>query len=130
MKQEAMFDRIIRDQFDPGWNGRTEHIPARQARDCAIQQADHHADQRWKQAALETVRRLAEQLDEFTTDEIWAVLDGLNVDTHEPRALGAVIRQASRKGWITKTGRTRQSQRPECHARDIAIWRSELRKER
>lgn len=129
MKQDELFDEIVRDQFDPGWNGRAEYSP-RQLRDRAVEQVDHHADQRWKRAALEATRRLATLLDEITTDEIWGVLDGLDVETHEPRAMGAVIQTASRRGWISKTGRVRQSERPECHARDIAIWKSNIRKDR
>lgn len=129
MNQPSMFDRIVRDQFDPAWNGRTEYT-ARQARDHAVAQVDRNADERWKRAALETIRRLAQLLDEFTTDEVWGVLDGLDVDTHEPRALGAVMQTANRRGWISKTGRVRQSERPECHARDVTVWESHITGER
>lgn len=58
----------------------------------------------------------------FTTDELWHYLGGTDLTTHEPRALGAVIRGAKTAGEIRGTGRYVTSIRPECHARPIPVW--------
>lgn len=58
----------------------------------------------------------------FTTDEMWAHLDDVGAWTPEPRAIGAVIRNASRAHLIRQTGQYVPSARPECHARPIPVW--------
>jgi hypothetical protein len=82
-----------------------------------------NADLNWMAAAHTAVALLAMNCDEFTTDEMWAALREVDA-THEPRAMGAVMRAAARHGLIVKTDRVRNSVRPECHARPVAIWRS------
>jgi hypothetical protein len=101
---------------------------ARDARDEAIQRVDEHAEKRWKAAALNAVRFIAEKRDAFTTDAVWWLLDQQDIEPpHEERALGAIMQRAARQGWIEPTDRTRKSVRPACHARDLRVWRSLLR---
>ena len=103
--------------FDP--------VAAIEARDEAIGRVDRNADPVWKQQAQTIVRNLAHRLDELTTDDVWQALNCAGVDVpHEPRALGAVMQSAARQNVIAATDRVRQSQRPECHARPVRIWRS------
>lgn len=93
----------------------------------AIDRAERNADDDWLTAANATVRRLAFTHDEFTTDDVWAVLDRLPVDTHERRALAAVMRRAARRGLIATTDRYTPSQRTACHGRPVRVWRSTYR---
>ena len=104
------------DLFD--WQQTTE-----QARDEAIARARDHAPTDWYERALQAVQALARRLYEFTTDEVWA-----EVKEHppEPRALGAVMEEARRNGWITRTDRTRKSVRRDCHGRPVRLWQSRL----
>lgn len=95
---------------------------ALEARDQAIAQAGQHADDQWRDTAHTVVRELANAGVPFTTDHVWAVLDDLDATTHEPRALGAVIQQASRAGVIRPTGRWVKSTRGVNHAREIKEW--------
>lgn len=88
----------------------------------AVNRVGAHADADWLSAAHRIVRRLADTRNEFTTDDVWAALDELDVVTHEPRAMGAVMRQAARGGVIVKSDRVRNSVRVECHARPVAVW--------
>ena len=88
----------------------------------AIQQAEAHADKAWLDAARRTVARLAELGIPFTTDAVWEQLDALDVHTHEPRALGAVMRQAARDGLLTNSGRYVKSTRADCHSRPVPVW--------
>jgi hypothetical protein len=43
---------------------------------------------------------------------------------HEPRALGALMREAARNGLIEATDRVRPSERPQCHMNPKRVWRS------
>lgn len=93
----------------------------RVARDEAMQRADEHADDAWKDTAW---RILVERIGpgEFTTDRVWHHLDAEGAATHEPRALGPVMRRAADAGLIYNTGRVVKSARPECHTRPVTVW--------
>jgi hypothetical protein len=58
---------------------------------------------------------------EFTTDELWHALGKLTPP--EPRAMGSAMQAAKRRGLIVATGNYRQSERPDCHARPVLVWR-------
>lgn len=88
----------------------------------AIEQVEGNADDEWLADARAVVRRLAETHPEFTTDDVWRSL----ASTREPRALGAVMRQAAAEGIVENTHQTVPSTRPECHARPVTVWRSLL----
>lgn len=89
-----------------------------QAADEAIARAGAAAPGDWTAAARATLRALAASGAEFTTDDLWAQLPS----PPEPRAMGAVIRWGALQGLIVDTGRSRKSNRPECHARPVSIW--------
>lgn len=92
------------------------------ARDEALTRVTDHADPAWLKAAADVILALPAGT-EWTTDQVWARLVTSGVSTHEPRALGAVVRRLALAGQIAKTGRYVPSARPECHARPIPIWR-------
>lgn len=98
-------------------------------RDEALGRVESNATDEWKEAALDAVRYVAGKRREFTTDAVWSILERSRIDTHEPRAMGAIMRVAASHGYCESTDRTRQSVRPECHARPIRIWRSLMWKE-
>lgn len=101
---------------------------ARQARDEAVARVDAHAEDAWKLAALDAIYFIARRYDEFTTDAVWWLLAQAEVQApHEERAMGAVVQSAQRQGWIQRTERTHKSVRPECHTRDLRVWRSLIR---
>ena len=90
----------------------------------AIDAAEAAADLDWKDAAYGVLRSLAFQRSEFSTDDIWFRLHELGVSTHEPRAMGAVVRKAAAEGLIEWSGLYRKSFRRACHRRPVAVWRS------
>jgi len=91
----------------------------------AIKKAGDNADPTWFKEALDAVKHCALTLGEFTTDDVWEVLTNRNIDaTREPRALGAVIRNAKSLKLIVPTGNYRRSNRPECHMNPKMIWRA------
>lgn len=90
--------------------------------DEAIQRAAENADREWYRSALDIVWSLGNT---FTTDDVWAALDRHGEPApHEPRALGAVMRDARKRGWIAPTSEYRQSTRPECHGRPVRVWKA------
>lgn len=104
--------------------GLFDEIEAGRRKEDGMERAEVGAGKPWIDHALECVWLVAEGSERFTTDDIWAVL-GVGTIT-EPRAMGPVMREAAKRGWITKTDRTQKSKRPDCHARPLAIWLSNI----
>ncbi len=114
--------------FDPG--SYDPRIAAR-ARERAIKQVDEHARPDWKVEARKIVRHLAETRSEFTTDPVWFMLERFtDAETHEPRALGAVMRACAKDRLIVATDRTVESVRVANHRRPVRIWKSLVYTER
>lgn len=97
---------------------------AERQRDEAVARAEANANERWWMAAREEVILAAIQLPEFTTDTVWIGLNSRGVSTHEPRALGSVMKAMAKAGIIEPTGRWEKSRRPEAHARPVMVWRA------
>ena len=93
------------------------------ARDTALERVSDAADPKWKDLALEAVRRTCLSLDEFIVDDVWRVGDLSS--TREDRALGPVMQSAARQKWCVKTDRVRPSIR--SHLSGKPVWRSLLR---
>lgn len=93
------------------------------ARDEAVDRVEENAHAEWLAFALLTVRHLGLLGGEFSTDQVWERLDMFDVHTHEPRAMGAVMKRAVRDGLIEPTGRYVRSSRRECHARPVQTYR-------
>lgn len=95
------------------------------AKIIAINQVERNADPSWLHAAALVIRALCRTQLYWSSDDVWAGLDILDVEApHEPRAMGAAIRQAARLGLCEASGRYVASTRVECHARPLALWRS------
>ena len=102
-----------------------ERADAEAARDEAVDRVERNADGDWMAAAQDAIGALVSARQEFTTDDVWAVLSGWGVpEPREGRAMGAVMRRAARSGLVVKTDRVRNSVRAECHARPVAVWRT------
>lgn len=93
-----------------------------QQTDRAVHYAGAFAEPEWYRAAEYALEVLIRRGNNFTTDELHKELQNYEVSTHEPRALGAIIRQASKNGLIRSTGQFKKSTRPECHRRPVSIW--------
>jgi len=92
-------------------------------RDEALERVELAADAAWTKTALSKIRLMPER---FTTDDMWLAMQDEPVSTPEPRAMGAVMMQAKRAGWITTTNEWARSTRPCCHARPVRVWRCYL----
>lgn len=95
------------------------------AADTAVQTVHTHADASWMKAALTVIRWTAYTHQTFTTDEVWDGLWEILVPApHEPRAMGAALRQAVADGIIIATADYRPSARVAAHARPCRVWKS------
>lgn len=105
---------------------------AGEVRDNAIKRVGDNAQRAFMTCALISVKTVARIVPEFTTDEVVAhmVRAFPEVTTHEPRAWGAVMRQAVKEGWIANTHRVRASEMVSNHRRPKAIWASRILVER
>ena len=93
------------------------------ARDNAIRRADVHANKDWKTVAYEVGQILARDNDNLISEDIMEAMP-LWVSTHEPRALGAVMRRLAKNGFIVATSEYVRSTSPLGHARPSVVWRS------
>lgn len=75
-----------------------------------------HAHQAWCDAVLALIAAMPTGR-EFTTDDLWRDVAA----PAEPRAMGAVLKQASRQGLVRGDG-YRKSTRAECNRRPVAVW--------
>src|SRR6185437_118095 len=105
-----------------GQGGLFDPVAGIQRRDEAIRLVEANADERWFVHALSGVYDLSRTGLTFTTDDIWNYLLDSEETTHEPRALGAVMRTAQKRGWCLPTDRYMPSNRPDCHRRPIRLW--------
>lgn len=92
------------------------------AADLAIVRVAQHAPDGWLAAAVDVVADICRRRSKFTTDDIWDRVG----EPPEPRAMGAVMRQAQRDGLCETTGSYEPSRRVECHGRPVRVWRSLL----
>jgi hypothetical protein len=106
--------------------------------DNKIESVGQNADPRWMNAAYAAVTRVAGRQQQFTTDEVWQELHNMSVaswavfgvwskpETHDHRAMGAVMRKAKKIGVCEPSGNYRTSTRDVCHGRPVRVWRSLL----
>lgn len=95
------------------------------ARDEAIDRVEGAMSDAWKAAACDAVDYVCRLRAEFTTDAVWAILDRSGTPAPpEPRAMGAIMRMAVRKGLCSSTDKTSKSVRVDCHRRDLRVWQS------
>ncbi len=102
--------------------------PDEEGKRSGMTQAGTNADPEWKDAAYAAVQSVARRLPEFTTDDVWQVLDADGVARpHEPAAMGCIMRKAALAGVCEKTRDWRKSTQRTNHARDVQVWRSLIR---
>jgi len=79
--------------------------------------------QSWNLNARSIVQGLAKRNVEFTTDEVWAILNRAGEwDDIEPRSLGPVMLLARMDGIIRKVNKHRVSNNGLCHHRPKQVW--------
>lgn len=99
-------------------------MPDMPAKLVAMARVHAHADPAWLAQAYRAIQDLCARELYVTSDSVWALLDERGVPSpREPRALGAVMRQAARDGLLEASGEYVQSEREACHSRPVQKWR-------
>lgn len=104
--------------------GQGDLLDALAAQAEAIERVERNAAQDWKDHVLDVIWGLAAYRQEMTSDDVWRLLGQDDPTTHEPRALGAMLKKAAAEGWLEPTEVYRPSARATCHARPVRVWRS------
>lgn len=89
-----------------------------------MEAAYQYADLDWKQIASKALRQVAETKAEFTTDDMWEIINATGVVTSENRAMGSIMQSASRAGMIKATGYFLPSKRVSKHKSPTRVWQS------
>jgi hypothetical protein len=93
------------------------------SKDQAIKEVESHADPQWVAKANEALDILIKNNQEFTSDQVWKLLDSWQVPRpHAPSAMGSIMRRAALAKRIKKTGRFIPSSQGTNHQRDVAVW--------
>jgi hypothetical protein len=88
-----------------------------------------NADPQWREFANAAVRFSAQERQEITTDDVWDLVENFDVETHENRAIGPVMRGAAKAGIIERTDRTITTRRNSRNRGDVRVWRSLIYKD-
>lgn len=92
-------------------------------RDEAMGRVERNTDTDWAQAAENTIRWLARSRPLFTTDDVWFDLASrTNLEAHDNRAIGPVMKRMQAQGVIQPTDVFRPSTRR--HAAPIRCWKA------
>lgn len=89
----------------------------------AIDKVRKAAPPEWMSSVMAALELLCACKTQITTDDLWSIANISGIyKPPEPRAMGAVMRDAAARGLIRKTDRVVPSKRAECHRRPIAVW--------
>ena len=91
----------------------------------ALDRVASGTEREWANAVLQIIHRTAETTAEFTTDAIWSQVTWRPRDLEE-RAMGPLMIQARKEGWIASTERYIRTERSEGHRNPKRVWRSLL----
>jgi hypothetical protein len=102
----------------------TDDDEAEGAKAEAMARVERAADEAWKQAAYETVEKVARERPYLTADHVMENIPP-DVHTHELRALGPVMLKAARNDVIEKAPVPAVNcTRANCHAAPLTVWHS------
>jgi hypothetical protein len=88
----------------------------------AIERVDKAANEAWKEACLEAIKEACRQWETFTSEDVADLLDSSGTFTHEPRAMGAMMRKAQAAGYCVPTSEFVQSHRTTSNSYTKRVW--------
>ena len=100
-------------------------VKSSQLRDEGIAVVDAHAHETWKWAAYEAVLRTARAHPRFIIDKVWLYMPD-DVYTHNKKAMGPVMIEAAKRGWIQSEGNYTPTAQVKSHRSPRTIWLSQI----
>lgn len=105
----------------------TEQTSASELGRIGMESSYNATSDSWKQVALDSVRTVATKNFEFLADEVWQEInDRMPGHQLNGSALGGVMHQVARLGYIIRTDYFKRSQRPATHGKPLPVWRSRV----
>lgn len=80
------------------------------------------ANAKWRDMAIDCLEQIALSRQEFTTNDVRAMVSHSPLRTHDNRAMGGVIKHGVSMKWIIATGKTMVSR--VGHGGPLQIWKS------
>lgn len=90
--------------------------------DMAIAKVDAAANAAWKEACFESIKEACRRWETFTSEDVADILDESDTFTHEPRAMGAMMRKAQAAGYCIPTAEFVPSHRTKSNAYTKRVW--------
>jgi hypothetical protein len=72
-------------------------------RDEALDRVERNAPDYWKSRAWAAIKQIAKTMELFTVDDVKKLLADVP-PPHEPKAMGAIMTEARKLGWMVKVG--------------------------
>jgi len=91
----------------------------------AIDIAETHADMNWKEVAYLTAIQVATRQRTLVSEDVWDNMPA-GTETHEPRAMGAIMRRLRKDNIIVPTEQFIVSTSPKGHGRPSRVWQSNI----
>ena len=88
----------------------------------AVEQSYAHANDAWRDMALECVKVICEKHKTFTVNQVRDLVKMSHLKTHDNRAMGGVMATAKKLKWLAPTGESIPS--VVGHKVHIQIWKS------
>lgn len=93
--------------------------------DEGMRAAFDHQTEEWRKWALARVRLALKKMPELTVDDVWVEIGREPRSHSEGSAMGAVMREAGKRGWCRKIpGRAVRSARAANHGALRPVWQS------
>ena len=89
-----------------------------------LNEVDQAAPRDWKEIAGRAMEYLIGRGEDFTADDLQALLEGVGAEPIEPNRVGALFNVYSRRGLIPFAGRFTHSKRYTAHRRMLRVWRA------
>lgn len=99
-------------------------LAVHEATEAGIQAAHDHADETWKSTAYAAIVAVARRQAKLNADDVWDELRNAKPTTHEPSALGPLIRIAARNGIIRKAHGEMVKTKFDRRHRELQVWDS------
>lgn len=90
--------------------------------EAGIERAIDNAHEAWRSMALDCLRKLCEEQDTFTVNDLRKLVSASPLKTHDNRAMGGILVTGRSDGWLKSTGMTIPS--VVGHKTPIQIWKS------
>lgn len=89
-----------------------------------MERARAHSNPEWWRVMLICVREVARRQPYFTTDDVerYRREHYPNHTTHEPRAIGPLMKECAKLEYCRRTGDWFESTQRQCHRRPMMMW--------